>query len=420
MDNAEKQNLLPKNFCSGFRKHVPLIMRDVITTDAFGTSRSEDIVNIVNELPVLQPVRNERMFLPIEMPGRFDPRPVESGHLMISRQDSGKIDNLWQEVLLTTLLYGASIGRYQTKQIQLGLTIPYEPIDGLRESVLVGLGNLTRESVSEYLRLVAPPYLTDQDEIHDVADYFYGERIFGKDFFPEAWEEIENAHPTSNIAKWLQSQRAGIPPVNQFEITVRKIAENISNRQAVIHIGDPRLDIEAKNPPCLQSIQFLSRDGEEILDMHLNIRSWDLFKAMPKNVLGMMFVFEKFVESVNIQRRAAGLSEIKPGVMTMNANSAHIYEIDLVEVQSATQSFKGRPYENDPRGNFTISPEGGKVVVQFQAGESLIKTRAMGLRNYSDVTRIVNEVVRRELITNNPTHIAYLTQQLMALLNNEG
>jgi hypothetical protein len=92
----------------------------------------------------------------------------------------------------------------------------------------------------------------------------------------------------------------------------------------------------------------------------------------------------------------------------------------LVEVQSATQSFKGRPYENDPRGNFTISPEGGKVVVQFQAGESLIKTRAMGLRNYSDVTRIVNEVVRRELITNNPTHIAYLTQQLMALLNNEG
>lgn len=102
----------------------------------------------------------------------------------------------------------------------------------------------------------------------------------------------------------------------QLPWIVDELTRNPSSRRAIISIRTDD-DIGSDDPACLQSIQFLIRDGK--LDMKVLFRSNDACKATFMNAFALICLQERISEKLGV----------KVGVYTHRANSFHCYEKDF-------------------------------------------------------------------------------------------
>lgn len=114
------------------------------------------------------------------------------------------------------------------------------------------------------------------------------------------------------------------PRINeQIEYALNKIDQDRDTRQAVIVIFSPNPE-KSKDIPCTLSLQLLRRDS--YLHGVVTMRSSDVW-------LGLPYDFFNFSMICNVAAHALGL---KPGQLTFNLGSSHLYERDLKKVSALT------------------------------------------------------------------------------------
>jgi thymidylate synthase len=110
--------------------------------------------------------------------------------------------------------------------------------------------------------------------------------------------------------------------INQIESIIYKLNRKPNSRRAQAITWMPRIDINSDNPPCLQRIQCLIRDGK--LHMDVNFRSNDCLSAFGQNAYALTF----------LQKMIADELGVPVGRYTHYITSAHIYfERDAEELK---------------------------------------------------------------------------------------
>lgn len=103
---------------------------------------------------------------------------------------------------------------------------------------------------------------------------------------------------------------------DQISFVISELKRNPSSRRAIMSIRTPD-DIGSDDPACLQSIQYLIRDGK--LHCKVMFRSNDACKATFMNAFALIM----------LQNRIADELGIEVGSYTHRANSFHCYEKDF-------------------------------------------------------------------------------------------
>lgn len=113
-------------------------------------------------------------------------------------------------------------------------------------------------------------------------------------------------------------QAYGLKLAQQLPRVWEQLVEFPETRRAMLHIGQPADGYEEEKP-CVQSYQFLQRDG--VLNMIAYARSWDLVSG---------FLYDTMVMGLLTQVMARVL-EVVPGQVIATAGSGHIYDVDIDE-----------------------------------------------------------------------------------------
>lgn len=110
---------------------------------------------------------------------------------------------------------------------------------------------------------------------------------------------------------WLMEQG-----INQLEDALRKLIGDPSDRRIIVCAWRPDEFDQMALPPCHLHYRFVSFDNPRVLNVVMTIRSWDLFLGAPANISSTAIF-------LSIMARLAGYN---PGVVTIQATNAHIYE----------------------------------------------------------------------------------------------
>ena len=102
---------------------------------------------------------------------------------------------------------------------------------------------------------------------------------------------------------------------SQLEYIILELLYNSTSRRAVMYLGNSYDSIDKR--PCIESIQFLRRYG--FLYVLINMRSWDLVKEMPLDILTWGLVGQAVSYCLDNE----------PVRLRFNVASAHVYHNDF-------------------------------------------------------------------------------------------
>jgi thymidylate synthase (methanogen type) len=105
------------------------------------------------------------------------------------------------------------------------------------------------------------------------------------------------------------------------ESVVKRLINSPSSRRAVMVAWNPILDLAEGDPPCVDLVQFLLRDG--ILSATAYIRSNDMLLAWPSNAYGLSGFMESAASNINERT----YEQIVTGSLTTISTSAHLYPV---------------------------------------------------------------------------------------------
>lgn len=132
--------------------------------------------------------------------------------------------------------------------------------------------------------------------------------------------------PNAQLELFTPNMAYGPRIFDQWGDVVHELRVNRDSRRAVIYVGHHDELIYTR--PCTVSIQFMIRNN--VLDTYVTMRSWDIYKGLPYDV--MMFS--------GIAAITAQLVDAKPGIVSVNAASAHVYQLDLDVIDFTEDKWK--------------------------------------------------------------------------------
>jgi len=147
---------------------------------------------------------------------------------------------------------------------------------------------------------------------------------------------------------------------NQINYLIEKLSKSPYSRRALVVSWDHEKDQNIENPPCIIGVQGIITDN--FYNHTVIIRSNDMFKAWPVNFVAQIELAKFIVSEIN--KRAK--TDYKIGSITSVSISAHIYQTDFERARKVLERYSDRMREfiEDPKGNFLIYLEDGKVVVE--------------------------------------------------------
>lgn len=120
--------------------------------------------------------------------------------------------------------------------------------------------------------------------------------------------------------------------INQLESALKTLIANPSDRRIIVSGWNPGEIDQMALPPCHMDYRFVAFDNPKVLNVVMTIRSWDLFLGAPFNIAETALF-------LSIMARLAGYA---PGVVTIQATNAHIYDTHFEQVreQLSREHFK--------------------------------------------------------------------------------
>ena len=139
---------------------------------------------------------------------------------------------------------------------------------------------------------------------------------------PKTFKEYFKHNQSVNYAERLQGQ--------QYNILDRLInSADFASRQAIAYIGD---NGDSESFPCTQSVQAIIRD--DTLRLHINMRSWDLYRGLPYDLIMWTVVSNAFLMYVQ------QFDEITKSVVSFFCPAAHLYYKDMAAVNKDIQGVR--------------------------------------------------------------------------------
>ncbi len=125
-------------------------------------------------------------------------------------------------------------------------------------------------------------------------------------------------------------ERASVPPIDQVDLLVRKLADTPHTRRAQAITWIPSADPATDDPPCLQRLwaRLTRNGGAWHLNLNTHWRSRDLFKAWPDNVIGLTFLQSVLAREIEEQSG----KPTRVGSYADYSFSLHIYGQDFGQV----------------------------------------------------------------------------------------
>lgn len=118
--------------------------------------------------------------------------------------------------------------------------------------------------------------------------------------------------------EWLMQRT-----INQLENALTKLLTDPSDRRVIVSGWNvAELDMMAL-PPCHMDYRFVAFENPRVLNLVMTIRSWDLLLGGPANICATAIF-------LSIMARMAGF---QPGVVTIQATNAHLYEDHFDQVR---------------------------------------------------------------------------------------
>jgi thymidylate synthase len=112
--------------------------------------------------------------------------------------------------------------------------------------------------------------------------------------------------------------------LDQVDILIEKLASDFNNRRGVIVTWNPLLDATSREPPCMDMIQFVIRNGR--LHMRVIFRSQDMLSAAGANFVGATAFFRLVLEGINGVVSRTSPCGISMGTLTIISLIPHIYK----------------------------------------------------------------------------------------------
>jgi len=198
------------------------------------------------------------------------------------------------------------------------------------------------------------------------ADFYFPEPNYlpcERAFIEEYISQILDDAPYREGVKYTYGQRLrSWFRQDQIEQVIQKLIADIDSARAVMSLWDVR-DHEANDsPPCLNHIWVRIVDNE--LSLTATFRSNDMFSAWPANAMGLralqQYIWAAIAKHSNYNLRMGPLITV--------SQSAHIYDDCWENADNLIQSqyakiCQQRDYA-DPSGNFVISVQDGKILVE--------------------------------------------------------
>lgn len=111
--------------------------------------------------------------------------------------------------------------------------------------------------------------------------------------------------------------------LNQIGTIISKLSKNPSSRRAVVSLFEPRGHPAMDDPPCLNHIQFMIRNGE--LNCHALLRSNDMLSAWGGNTYAFSHLQKYVLDALNYNALKSGADLFGIGWLETTSISAHIY-----------------------------------------------------------------------------------------------
>jgi len=200
--------------------------------------------------------------------------------------------------------------------------------------------------------------------------------------------------------------------IDQVEEAVAKLVRERNSRAVVINLWDSRRDLTIGGSPCINHIWLRVREGK--LYMTVTIRSNDMFEGYPENAFGLRCLQEVIRKDLINKLKEKGVKEeIKLGDLIINSQSAHIYDDCFETAQKIVEKYydkyiKKPNQQLDPRGNFVISLENGKIKAEHISP----KGDVIGVY-YASSALEMRDILIRECVVGTPAHGIYLGTELM-------
>jgi thymidylate synthase len=155
---------------------------------------------------------------------------------------------------------------------------------------------------------------------------------------------------------------------NQINYLIEKLSKSPYSRRALVVSWDHEKDQNIGNPPCIIGVQGIITDN--FYNHTVIIRSNDMFKAWPLNFVAQIELAKFIVSEIN--KRAN--TDYKLGSITSISISAHIYQTDFERSKEVIEKYSGkmREFVEDPKGNFLIYLENGKVVLEHRTPDNSV------------------------------------------------
>ncbi len=305
--NEALEKEIPKSAIDTFRKHVSLHDKREL---ADFSQLNEFITSLPRAGPYGEPEQHPKA--EIVLPENF---PADR---MVFKVSGRYIGDAWLKILYNIMRFGyRKTSKYAVdikELINLCTVISGENPD---EPMLPDYFSFSKKELDEYIETIVTP-----KHVEGVI-YTYGQR--------------------------LRSFRG----IDQIKFIIEDIRKEKDSRRAIAFTWDVEKDMRADHAPCIDMVQALVQDK---LHMTAYIRSNDMFNGWPKNAFALRKLQYMISEGCGVE----------PGLLTVISGSAHIYEKDFKRALSVAESYYGKGDEKicDPRGNFLIRINDGKIVVE--------------------------------------------------------
>lgn len=128
----------------------------------------------------------------------------------------------------------------------------------------------------------------------------------------------------------------------QVSTLIKKLAADPNSRRGVIVTWNPLFDAESRDPPCMDMLQFVIRNGK--VNARIIFRSQDMLLGLPENLVGGAALLGYVVDGIN----AIADFVVEPGQLTLVSLIPHIYkkrdgkEFDMMRAHIHAQKRLGK------------------------------------------------------------------------------
>ncbi len=218
----------------------------------------------------------------------------------------------------------------QTHKDKVEKTIEFEDEDGSDDILVLKISNpqaepqvsagaLFKEKFTEaykkqFLTLTPPR----PDGKH--ATYTYWNRLEDYPHLDESSDETYDASDGEVTSEWVgDGDGRGWP---QITLLIKKLAKDPRTRRGVVITWNPILDSDSEEPPCMNWVQFVVRNGK--IHMRVLFRSQDILSGLGENEVGCAAFQKKVVDGVN---KLLGKIMYECGSIILISTIPHIYPI---------------------------------------------------------------------------------------------